>query len=98
MLKNYDINLIPDLCLLTDGTELISCNDNLLQFLNYGTLNELKKNVHCFCELFEENEKYLKVKNIETLYQNKKVMKAIILNQKEEETILRLSVNKSENT
>ena len=98
MLKNYDINLIPDLCLLTDGIELISCNDNLLQFLNYETLNELKKDIHCFCDLFEESEKYLKIKNIENLYQNKKVMKAIILNQKEEETILRLSVNKSENT
>ena len=43
--------------IMTSGKELDRCNKNFLDFFNYSSIEEFKKNHQCICEFFEDSDK-----------------------------------------
>lgn len=60
--ERYITNLLNaqnDFIILTDGNDIISANIQLFEFFNYKNIDEFKKEHHCVCEFFIEEDGYM---------------------------------------
>ena len=96
------INLQRDLIVVSDGENIQDTNDAFLEFFNYKSMDDFKREHQCICDFFVKAEGYIQEKIYDTnwikyVYEHpKKEHKVKFLNTKNEERIFILEVEKIE--
>ncbi len=53
------IDFLPELIVVSDGVDMLSCNKSLLDFFGFTTFDEFKASYTCICEAFIGGDGYL---------------------------------------
>jgi len=53
------IDFLPELIVVSNGTNMLSCNKSVLDFFGFASFEEFKKSYKCICEAFIDTPDYL---------------------------------------